>query len=40
VYDRHAAVIAAGKPPHGFDGKLSDQQIKALARYIKSLPAS
>ena len=33
--------IKRGKSPMpSFDGKLSDQQIKALARYIKSLPAS
>jgi len=33
--------IKRGKSPMlSFEGKLSDQQIKALARYIKSLPAS
>jgi mono/diheme cytochrome c family protein len=33
--------IKHGKTPMpGFEGKLSEQQIKALARYIKSLPAS
>jgi mono/diheme cytochrome c family protein len=33
--------IKHGKTPMpAFEGKLSEQQIKALARYIKSLPAS
>ena len=32
--------IKHGKTPMpAFEGKLSDQQIRALARYIKSLPA-
>jgi len=39
--DQVVEQIKHGKTPMpGFEGKLSENDIKALARYIKSLPAN